>query len=121
MYAGQMLESPYTPEISESISDILNIAQLILADDRYEASHLTFALFIAGFASLDPRQKSTAINIISALGRRSYGDNTRIVRDILYGIYDKQQATMSTTGYNLDVDWWEEIRRTGRGLVIYGL
>ncbi|KAI9731287.1 MAG: hypothetical protein M1818_007912 [Claussenomyces sp. TS43310] len=119
MYPEQMLETPYPSEVSDSISDILGIAQTIIATDQYEAHHLTFALFMAGFASLDQRQKSMAVHLMMVLESKACGGNTGIVRQVLQGIYEKQQAAMTITGYSMSIDWWEEIRRTGRGLVIF--
>jgi hypothetical protein len=111
----------YDSEVSTSIAQVLKIANRVITEARWELQHLTFSLFIAGYAATDIDQKATAINLMSKLEPNSLGTNTAAVRQSLQEICHKQQANMDTTGYDLSVDWVTHLRATGRGLIMFGL
>lgn len=108
-------------EVPACVEGILQTAADMINRNLWELNCLTFTLFIAGYAALDNRQKSRAIQLLQQLEPHSMGANTTMTRQLLQHIYAKQHANMNTIGYDFSIDWKTELDLTGRGLIMFGL
>ena len=107
MYPSQRSELfPFSDsEISPSVQEILSLAREIVNNGHLERKFMVFPLFMAGFASDDPKNKTEAMNLLMALEQETMGKVARASRDLLEIVYEKQNEECSRVGHERDVDW----------------
>ncbi|KAF4633729.1 hypothetical protein G7Y89_g4387 [Cudoniella acicularis] len=123
MFPGQLNEplSEFDSDIETCSREIIQGAQIIISQERYELRFIVFPLFMAGFATRDVSEKDIALCLIKTMERHSYGGSTESVRRLLEVIYEKQRSAILRTGLTNEVDWAQEMELTGQQLIIYGL
>ena len=125
MYPGQMVESMADDNIKSEIQiqaiKIIELAQQVVKEQRWELQYMPFSLFLAGVVSKRKEAKTLALNLLTAIERKSCGENTATVRHLLKAILDKQQANMRNGNSHFEVDWIEEMKTTGFRLVMFGV
>jgi hypothetical protein len=124
MYPGQMAEamadSIIMEEVSACATEIIELVQQAVAEERWELQCMSFSLFLAGVVSRKRDEKGLAIHLMNALDRQSYGENTASMRRLLVKVYDKQQTSAGSGVQNLGVDWVNEMKMDGLRLVMFG-
>ena len=108
-------------ELKESITSVLQLAQITVAADRLQLRFIVFPVFLAGFASFSGSDKMLALDLISAMDRTSIGRNTGAARDMLKVIYERQTQRFMGAGHSLDVDWIDVMAECGVSIVNFGM
>lgn len=123
MYPGQMahLSLESGAEIAACATEILRIAQNVVAREQNELRRIIFSIFIAGFASADYNEKHLALHLLASLDEYSYDGNTSKIRLFLGQIFERQQTGREGGVGMVPVDWVEDMKRTGLRLVIFGI
>ena len=123
MWSTQRLDtSPdYDTEIAVASNQVLQMTSKILRDGRVDCRFLVFPVFLAGYASSEGGQKSTAMELIRAMEKDSIGRNTSATRKALGMVYEKQNERFMTTGQSLDIDWMDVIGEQHMLIVNFGL
>ena len=92
-----------------------------MAAGRLEVRSIIFPLFMAGVAAVDGSQKLMALDLISAMEKKSIGNNTAATKRALQMVYEKQTQRFMHTGHSLDVDWQDVMAEQGLQVVSFGL
>ena len=109
-------------EIGQYAAEIIQLAESIINSGRIELRFIVFALFMAGFASpFDCNAQTQAVHLIGAVEQESIGRITKITRQLLQAVYDRQREDMRTIGHCWDVDWIEIMSERGLRVVNFGL
>jgi hypothetical protein len=111
----------FDAEIGQCVSEILHTAEGVVNSGQLELRFMVFPLFMAGFASTDGTQKMMALDMISAMEKKSIGSNTTATRRALQIIYERQTQRFMHTGHSLDVDWLDIMVEQGLQVVNFGL
>jgi hypothetical protein len=106
-------------QINTCSSEVIQVARIIISQQRFELRFIIFHVFMAGFASKGPNEKEEALEIIKTIEKHSYGSIMESVRMLLETVKEKQRAAILQTGRASAVDWLEEMEKNG--LIIYGL
>jgi len=123
MYPGQMahLTLEAGTEIAACASNILQIAQNIITQERKELRYIVFPIFIAGFATAEHNDKNLALHLLASLDHYSYGRVTSRVRLLLQQVVEKQQTGVEKGTGMVPVDWLEDMKVAGLRHVIFGI
>jgi len=85
-------------EIAAATQQILQLAEVMIANDSYGSRFLIFPLFMAGVASMIAKQKMLALNLIQQVEREAIGRIATITRQTLEAIYQRQNQQLMVTG-----------------------
>jgi hypothetical protein len=121
MYSTQLSEplAESESDIDTYTLEIIQAAQVVLSQERFELRYMIFPLFIAGFASKDVTRKSLALTLLQTIVQLSRcGDTTAVT--LLKIVYEKQAAAVIRTGSAESVDWVGEMEGAGMQLIVYG-
>lgn len=125
MYPGQTVELTSDSEAGEkvfrSVTEIIEFAGQVVAEERWELQYLPFSIFLSGVVSRKKDEKALALKLMAALEQQSYGGNTATMRRLLETIYEKQQAATRNGEHDLAVDWVEVMKMSGLRLVMFGM
>lgn len=123
MYRGQSLIR--TAEVEEELSscarEIVLIAKMMMDLGRLRSRYVVFPIFMAGMVSQVKKEKHGALDVLRKLEETSFGSNTRITRELLASIIEKQNIAIAETGNQLCVSWFEEMQASGKQLIMMGL
>lgn len=123
MYPGQAADFSEGDDTNyaASATDIIELAISIVAEERWECTFITLALFLAGVTSKISAEKTAALEMMAAMEKHSYGENTTTTRRLLKAIHDRQQAVVAEGHQLTEVDWVEEMRMRGLQLVMWSM
>lgn len=123
MYQGQSLIR--TAEVEEELSscarEIVLITKMMMDLGCLRSRYVVFPIFMAGIVSQVKKEKQIALDALLRLEETSIGLNTRITREFLASIIEKQNIAIAETGNQLRVSWFEEMQASGKQLVLMGL
>ncbi|TEY73369.1 hypothetical protein BOTCAL_0079g00270 [Botryotinia calthae] len=123
MYQGQSLIR--TAEVEEELSscarEIVLITKMMMDLGCLGSRFVVFPIFMAGMVSQVKEEKYSALDVLRRLEETSFGSNTRITRELLASIIEKQNIAIAETGNQLCVNWFEELDACGKQLIIMGL
>ncbi|ATZ46378.1 hypothetical protein BCIN_01g09850 [Botrytis cinerea B05.10] len=123
MYQGQSLIR--TAEVEEELSscarEIVLITKMMMDLGCLRSRYVVFPIFMAGIVSQVKKEKQIALDALFRLEETSIGLNTRITREFLASIIEKQNIAIAETGNQLRVSWFEEMQASGKQLVLMGL
>lgn len=119
MYPGQLFDPPHNYEIqvSKCAREIIEAVKNIISKERFELRVIVFPLFMAGYSTMDPAEKSAALDLMRKQEQHSYGGSTAGVRKLLETVCEKQATARDFK----NIDWIEEMRMSGQRLVMCGL
>ncbi|KAH7417033.1 fungal-specific transcription factor domain-containing protein [Cadophora sp. MPI-SDFR-AT-0126] len=123
MYSGQPndLDPNAEAQISTCCAEILHAVSIILSKERFDIRFIVFPLFMTGFCTRNSAEKDTALRFMIEVENQGYGGSTDNARRLLQTIYEKQRIAVMQTGNANDVDWIDEMERSGNRLIFYGL
>ncbi len=91
----------------------------MLFKPRVELPFAIFPLFMAGFSTIDLREKEEVLDIMRKIENHGYGGSMQSVIKLLEIVFEHQAMAILRTGTANSVEWVEEMEI--RGLMIYGL
>jgi hypothetical protein len=124
MYPGQMGENITDEEkdnVSTRVTELIQLAKQVVAEERWDLQYIPFSLFLAGVASEDRDEKTLALKLLRDLEQQSHGANTTTMRRLLKAIYDKQNLVAVSGAQQFKIDWVDEMRNRGLMLVMFGI
>lgn len=93
-------------ELEDSVSEVLEIGEKIVREEKYHLRYVVFPLFVAGTASADDRRKTQALELISRMEKTGIGINTVKTRKTLEIVYERQKKCPPTEDFR-NIDWNE--------------
>ena len=119
MWPNQRLDNDpqTTPELSQSIYKILQLADEISSNGFIERKFMIFPLFMAGIANQNPPDQQRTIRLLVAFERQSIGKAMVATRQILEIVYEKQREVMRMGADPLTVDWVDTVAERGLQMI----
>ncbi len=123
MYPGQLRdpEPGFDLEVRACCTEIFHAVGMAVSREVFDMRFVVFPIFIAGFSTIDPNEKETAMNLMVELEKHGYGGSIKGARKLLQTIYQKQRAAVVQIGDDNSVDWIDEVELSGQRLIMYGL
>jgi hypothetical protein len=119
MFPGQLADLfPGSREITTFATEIIERAQIVIAQRRHEVRSVIFSLFMAGFATQDPVEKQTVLDLLLTIETRDYRGSTESTRSLLQRLYEIQETATGEFGHADSVDWAEEMQRRGQRFIM---
>ncbi|KAI4852501.1 hypothetical protein E4T44_01440 [Aureobasidium sp. EXF-8845] len=110
MYPGQRLQSsPFRKYVAQSCTTILSIASV----QSLGQHHLFFPLFLAGYASKYPWEKTRALELMEEIQIMGLSNSSLRSSYLLQLIYEEQIARVNSLGEAEEVDWIAISRQVG--------
>ena len=106
-----------TPELSQSVYKIIQLADEISSYGFIERKFMVFPLFMAGIASQNPSDQQRVIRLLVAFEKQSIGKAMVATRQILEIVYEKQREIMRIGANPLMVDWVDAVAERGLQMV----
>lgn len=115
MWPQQRLETSAEgiPELSQSVSEILQLAREITANGYNERKFMVFPLFMAGIATLHPPDQQLAIEFLRVFEHNSIGRAMVATRRILEIVHQKQREAIMQGSHPMIVDWVDIVAERG--------
>ena len=104
-------------ELSQSVYEIIQLADEISSYGFIERKFMVFPLFMAGIASQNPSDQQRVIRLLVAFERQSIGKAMVATRQILEIVYEKQREIMRIGANPLMVDWVDAVAERGLQMV----
>ena len=119
MWPQQRIDSDpqTTPELSQSVNKILQLAKEISSNGFIERKFMVFPLFMAGIANQNPFDQQQIIKLLLAFERQSIGKAMVATRHILEIVYEKQGEVMRMGADPLMVDWVDTVAERGLQMI----
>jgi hypothetical protein len=123
MWRGQRLGADTASEeiISHHASAILQVAEAIVRDERFDLRFVIFPLFMAGVSTSSAGQKMMAMDLMSSMEKQALGRNATTTRDLLQMVYQSQTEHLMTVGHSVHVDWRDVMTQYAMQVVNFGM
>lgn len=122
MYPGQRLYSNhYREEDAHHCSFILSMASKAVANRDFGNHHMVPAIFIAGFASMSPKDKYMAMELLRAFEGTGISRSVTRSRELLQYVLREQSKRQEAGGHAEEVDWIDVAREKGIKCINFGL
>ena len=105
------------PELSQSVSEILQLGREITASGFNQRKFMVFPLFMAGVATLNPSDQQLAVKLLNVFEHNSIGKAMIATRQILEIVYQKQREAIMHGAHPLMVDWVNTVADRGLQMV----
>ena len=121
MWPNQRLDSgpqpEPIPEMSQSASNILKLADEISSHGFIERKFMVFPLFMAGIATHKAPDHQEVIRLLVAFEKHSIGKAMVATRQILEVVYEKQREVRMLGANPLMVDWVDTVAQRGLQMI----